>query len=279
MYGNELGVDPELRLRQAYIDLSDAFLGGDLLIGQAWSTATDLESTPDVLDFRGPDNIFGSLVSQIRWTRGLSRGVNLMIAAESPNRHIIEGADSLSRLPDGVIALTWDSNTFNLMASLVVKDLRASVNNGPVRSAVGYGGNISGKIKLPFGVHKNEFLFSVTNGKGINSQYQTASADAVYDSNDSSLAMLENFGFTLGFVHGWSADLASTVTYCCVEIYNHVAQAANSLQGTEYSSANLVWDASTNWLLGVEGIWGKRKDKDETTRDTFRTQLTSRLSF
>ena len=88
---------------------------------------------------------------QIRWTREIAAGIKLMVAAETANNHIIEGADSLTGLPDGVIAMTWDSNAFNLMASILVTDLRASFNNGPVESAVGYGGSLSGKIKLPFG--------------------------------------------------------------------------------------------------------------------------------
>lgn len=279
MYGDELGVEPELRLRQAYVDLTDILFGGDLLIGQAWSTSTDLEAAPDVLDFRGVDNLFGSLVPQVRWTREVANGVKIMIAAETANNHIIEGADSLTRLPDGVFAVTWDSNTFNLMASLLIADLRASLNNGPVASAVGYGGSLSGKVKLPFGSYQNDFLFSVSNGIGVGSHYQNAHADAVYDTVTSSLEPLENFGVTLGYALGWSERLTSTFTYCCIEIYNNDAQSDESLQATEYASANLVWNVNTYWLVGVEGLWGKRKDKDNTRASNFRTQFTSRLSF
>lgn len=279
MYGDELGVEPELRLRQAYAEMSDAIFGGDLLIGQAWSTTTDLEGTPDVLDFRGTDNLFGSLVPQIRWTREIAAGIKLMVAAETANNHIIEGADSLTGLPDGVLAMTWDSNTFNLMASILVTDLRASFNNGPVESAVGYGGSLSGKIKLPFGSYENDFMFTLTSGLGIGSHYQNAFADAVYDTSTGELKLIENYGVTLGYIHGWNARLRTTLTYCCIEVYNDDAQAPDSLQSTEYSSANLVWDVNSQWMLGIEGLWGKRKDKDNTRASNFRTQFTSRLSF
>ena len=279
MYGDELGVDPELRLRQAYVELSDILFGGNLLIGQAWSTTTDLESTPDVLDFRGVDNLFGALVPQIRWTKEVASGVRLMIAAETPNNHIIEGADSLTRFPDAVIAVTWDSNAFNLMATFVLKDLRASFNNGPVHSDIGYGGSLSGKVKLPFGSYQDDLLVTLTNGLGLGSHYQDANPDAVYDAANDSLELLENFGVTVGYVHGWSTRLRSTFTYCCIEIYNHDAQSLESLQSTEYSSANLVWNVKTRWLVGIEGLWGKRKDRDNTRASNFRTQLTSRLSF
>lgn len=279
MYGDELGIEAEPRLRQAYVEFSNILFGGDLLIGQAWSTTTDLESAPDVLDFRNVDNLFGSLLPQIRWTRGLSAGVRLMLAAETPGNHIIEGADSVTRFPDGVLAATWDSQTFNLMASLLLTDLRASYMNGPVDSAVGYGGSLSGKIKMPFGSYTNDFLFLLTYGKGIGSHYQNGHADAVYDPGTSSLELISDYGVTLSYVHGWTARLKSTFTYCCIEIDNHDAQQATSLKGTEYSSGNLVWDINSNWMLGLEAIWGKRKDKDGERGTNFRTQFTSRFYF
>lgn len=279
MYGDEMGVDAKPRMRQAYVEFSDILFGGDLLIGQAWSTTTDLESAPDVLDFRGVDNQFGSLQPQVRWTREVANGIKLMLAAETAGKHIIEGADSVTRMPDGVIAATWDSNTFNLMASLLVTDLRASFNNGPVESAVGFGGSLSGKVKLPFGSYTNDFLFSVTYGKGIGSHYNNGQADAVFDTSSSSLEVIPIYGVTLGYVHGWSARLKSAFTYCCIEIDNHEAQAPESVQGTEYSSANLVWDINTHWMIGVEGLWGKRKDKDNMRGTDFRSQFTSRFYF
>lgn len=279
MYGDELGVDPQPRLRQGYVELSDILFGGDLLIGQAWSTTTDLEAAPELLDFRGVDNQFGSLLPQVRWTRQVAAGVRLMLAAETPNRHIIEGADSLTRLPDGIIAATWDSDSFNLMASLLVTDLRASFNNGPVQSAVGVGGSVSGKVKLPFGAYRDDFLFSLTYGNGIGSHYQNSHPDAVYNSANGSLELISNYGVTLGYAHGWSERLNSSFTYCCIEIDNQESQSPNSLQATEYSSGNLIWDVNNHWMLGIEGLWGKRKDKDSVRATDFRTQFTSRYYY
>jgi len=279
MYGNELGVEPELRMRQAYVELNNSLLGGNLLIGQAWSTTMDLEGTPDTLDFRGVDNMFGNLKPQIRWTRNIAHGINFMLAAETPSNHIIEGADSLTRFPDGVIASTWDSDAFNLMLSFIVTDLRASFNNGAVVSAIGYGGSLSGKIKVPISTYTDEFMFALSFSYGAGSQYQNAHADAVYDPVNADLDLISNYGVTLAYAHRWTGRLKSTVTYCCIEIDNQEAQAATALKDTEYSSGNLVWSANERWLLGIEGISGKRSDNDGETGTNFRTQLTSRLRF
>ena len=279
MYGNELGVDPELRMRQGYVEVSNSLLGGKLLIGQAWSTTMDLEGTPDVLDFRGVDNMFGNLKPQIRWTRNIAHGINFMLAAETPSNHIIEGADSLTRFPDGVIASTWDSDAFNLMISFIATDLRASPNNGPVVSAIGYGGSFSGKIKIPLSTYTDEFMFALSFSYGAGSQYQNAHADAVYDPVNADLDLISNYGVTLAYAHHWTGHLKSTITYCCIEIDNQEAQAPTALKDTEYSSGNLVWSANERWLLGIEGISGKRSDNDGEVGTNFRTQLTSRLRF
>lgn len=279
MFANELAVDAQPRMRQAYVELSNVLFGGDLLIGQAWSTTTDLESTPDVLDFRGPDSLFGQLQPQLRWSKPLADNIKLMLAAETPTRHIIEGADSLTRLPDAVMAITLDSSTYNFMASLLAKDLRASASNGPVTSATGFGGNLSGKLRMPYGTYPDDFMFSVTYGKGIGSHFQNAKPDAVYNSATNSLETLRLYGVTLAYRHSWNADMSSTAVYCCIEIYNHDAQSSDAIQGTEYASGNLVWQLGPHWLLGVEGIWGKRNDKDDEMATVFRTLFTSRVSF
>jgi hypothetical protein len=279
MFNDELGVSAQPRLRQAYVEFDDSLFGGDLLMGQAWSTTTDLEATPDVLDFRGVDSLFGRLQPQVRWTKPVGDGLQLMLAVETPGNHIIEGADSLTRLPDGVIAFTWDSNHFNLMASLVAKDLRASLNDGPVESAIGVGGSISGKIRMPYGRYPDYFMFSGTYGRGIGSHFQNGKADAVFNTASSSLETLLLFGVSLAYNHSWNAQMNSTLTYCCIEIYSNDAQAPDSVEGTEYSSGNVVWHMNSHWLVGIEGIWGKRGNRDHTEGTAFRTQITSRASF
>ena len=33
------------------------------------------------------------------------------------------------------------------------------------------------------------------------------------------------------------------------------------------------------WLVGIEGLWGEREDKDGADGTDFRTQFTTRFSF
>jgi hypothetical protein len=62
-----------------------------------------------------------------------------MVAAETPDNHIIQRADSLTAWPDGVLSMVWDQAPVHLMGSFVARDLRASFDNGPTDTAFGWG--------------------------------------------------------------------------------------------------------------------------------------------
>jgi hypothetical protein len=57
------------------------------------------------------------------------------------------------------------------------------------------------------------------------------------------------------------------------------AQPSDSLNRTQYASANLVWMPTERWLFGIENLWIKRVDKDGADGTDFRTQFTTRFTF
>lgn len=278
-YGDALGVSPEPRMRQAYGELSNIFFGGDLMAGQAWTTFADLEAFPNVLDFQGPNSFFGTRQPLIRWTKGLGDGLKLMIAAETPDNHIIEGADSLTAWPDGVVSMIWDTSAFHLMGSAIGRDLRGSASNGPTETAFGWGASVSGKVKMPY-VAKEDFMtFSATYGEGIGGNFNDQPLDAVFDATRSELTTVPVFGYFVSYEHWWSRQLNSTVVYGFLEADNLDVQAPDSFKETQYASANLVWQPTKGLLFGLEGLWGKREDKDGADGTDFRTLFTTRYTF
>ena len=278
-YGDAFGVSPDPRMRQAYGEISGILFGGDLLAGQAWSTFADLEAFPNTLDFQGPNSFFGTRQPLVRWTRGIGEGLKLMIAAETPDNHIIEAADALTAWPDGVLSLVWDQAPVHLMGSFVARDLRASFNNGPTESAFGWGGSVSGKVGVPFIAEKDFMTFSVTYGEGIGSDLNDQPSDAVFDSAGTGLEAIPVFGWFASYQHWWSRQFNSTVVYGSLEADNREAQSPDSFKSSQYASGNFVWMPDERWLVGIEGLWGEREDKDGADGTDFRTQFTTRFSF
>ena len=279
LFGDSTSTGPDLRLRQAYGELTNILFGGDLLVGQAWSTLADLEAWPNTLDFEGPNSFFGTRQPLVRWTRGVADGLKVLVAAETPDNHIIQGADSLTAWPDGVLSMVWDQDPVQLMGSAVVRDLRASFNNGPTKTAFGWGGSISGKLGIPLLAEKDFLTFSVTYGEGIGSGFNDAPPDAVFDSVGSSLEAIPVFGWFVSYEHWWSRPFSSTFVYGALDVDNRAAQPPDSFDKSQYASANLVWMPTERWLFGIEGLWGKRVDKDGEDGTDFRTQFTTRFIF
>lgn len=279
LFGDSTSTTPDLRLRQAYGEVTDILFGGDLLAGQAWSTFADLEASPNTLDFEGPNSTFGLRQPLVRWTRGIADGLKLMVGAETPDNHIIQGADSLTAWPDGVLSLVWDQAPVHLMGSFVARDLRASFDNGPTETAFGWGGSVSGKVGMPFIAEKDFMTFSVTYGEGIGSGFNDAPPDAAFDSTGTSLEAIPVFGWFASYEHWWSRQFYSVFVYGALKADNRSVQPPDSFKKTQYTSGNLVWVPTERWLLGIEGLWGKREDKDGADGTDFRTQFTTRFTF
>lgn len=278
-YGNSMGTAPDPRMRQAYGEATNILFGGDLMAGQAWTTFADLEAFPNVLDFQGPNSFFGTRQPLIRWTRSLSHRLKLMVAAETPGNHIIEGADSHTAWPDGVLSLIWDQAPIHLKGSFVARDLRGSLKNGVSQSTFGWGTSFSGKLGLPFLAKKDFMTFSATYGRGTGSNFNDQPSDAVFNTTGTSLDPIPVFGWFLSYEHWWSQHFNSTLVYGSLEADNRDVQLPNAFKASQYASGNVVWTPNTQWLIGIECLWGKREDKNNETGTDLRTQFTTRFSF
>ena len=277
-FGDALSAAPDPRLRQGYGELSNILFGGDLLVGQAWTTFADLEAFPNVLDFQGPSSFFGGLRQpMVRWTRAVDDGLKLMVAVESPGNHIIQGADSLTAWPDGVLSMVWQKAPVHLMGSFVARDLRASFNDGPTETAFGWGVGVSGKVFTPFVAEKDFFTFSFAYGEGIGSGINDQPPDAVLVG--AGLEAVPVFGWFASYEHWWSRQFYSTLVYGMLDVDNVDVQPPDSLNRSQYASANFVWAPTDRWLFGGEGLWGKRDDKDGEDGSDFRAQFTGRFTF
>jgi len=98
-------------VRQAYGELEGALWGGDLLIGQAWTTYLDSKAYPDVLDYEGPDSMFAFRQPMVRWTRKVSSTVEVRFAVEKPGDGTVDGADVLTRWPDAIAVVNWGARS------------------------------------------------------------------------------------------------------------------------------------------------------------------------
>jgi len=262
---------PDLRLREAYGEATD-FLhsGGDLLLGQTWSTYTNLYAVPSTLEFWAPNTIFGSRNPMVRWKMPVGEGLTLKLAAEAANLRNFERDDSgqidssdpaisvenRPRWPDGVVALSWERDPFNLSGGFIARDLRARTDDGRVESAFGWGATLQGRIGMP-ALLKDDFMqFSVAYGQGI-----------------------DTLGVLVAYQHWWSPKFYSLGTFGWLHQDNQGVQLPTAYKETKYASLNLTWTPDPRWLLGGEVIYGSREDKDGKSGSNVRTVITGRFNF
>jgi hypothetical protein len=287
-FNNLTSTTPELRLRQAYGEVSNFLhLGGDLLLGQDWATYTNLYAVPSTLEFWAPNAIFGSRNPLVRWTMPIGNELKLKLAAEAPNlRNFeidnsfqIENAENRPRWPDGAVALNWERETLNLSAAFVARDLRARTDDGDTASAFGWGTTFQGRIGMP-DILKDDFLqFMLTYGEGIGSLFNDFPPDAVYDVANDDLKPLETLGLLVGYQHWWSPKFYSLGTWGWLWQDNEDVQLPTAYKETMYGGLNLVWTPDPRWLLGAEVVYGSREDKDGESGSDVRTVITGRFNF
>jgi len=265
---------PELRLREAYAEVTDVLFGGDLLLGQTWSTYTNMYSYPNILEFQGPNALFGTRHPMARWTKRLGDGLTLKLAGEAPDVRNFEGASSVSRWPDGVAALVWENDAVNVQGSFLARDLRASGNNGDgTVDAFGWGASLAGRVHMPGALKQDYAQFSLTYGEGIGGVLNDVPPDASYDPQHDKLEPIPTLAWFASYTHWWDPKFYSVISYGEVKQDNLDFQAPTAFKKTQYATANLSWTPSPHWLFGIEAA------KDGEQGSDLRTLFISRFIF
>ncbi|GAA5442156.1 hypothetical protein Misp06_00323 [Microbulbifer sp. NBRC 101763] len=271
--------EPILQLRKAYGQVSDILLGGDLLIGQDWSTFTNLNAWPNTLDYEGPNSMLSLRHPIVRWHRKYHPTLTLEVALEAPDERVFEGAVEVSRWPDAVVAVISQTDRFNFQGSFIVRDLRGSGEPQSAVSDTGWGVNLSGVIDMPGRLAPDFITYSLSFGAGYGGLLNDFPADASYDFYENRLEAIPTLAWYIGYQHWWSPCLYTVATYGLVQQDNFDFQPGFAFRETQYSSINLTWTPTPQWLFGVEALYGTREDKDGAYGSVWRTQFTSRISF
>jgi cell division protein FtsB len=277
LYGDALSTNPEPRIREAYAQVSIPAWGGEWLFGQTWGTYVDLEAWPDILDFEGPGSAIANRQPMLRWSKNLSATTGFQLALESPGGGTVDGADMLTAWPDLIGNLRWSLGSGgHLRAAGILRDLRASANDGPAETALGWG--IAGSGKVPLSA-KNSIVFELSYGKGVGSYYNDGPPNGIYDPLTSKLKPLPLVAYYLGLEHAWNDTLSSSVLYSALEVDNLESQPDTAGKKSAYFSLNLIWRPDSRQMYGVEFLSGGRRDKGGAEGTNNRFQLTGQFSF
>jgi len=260
--GDFFGQSNAFRLRHAYGEV------GSLLVGQTWTTFTDVAAAPATLDFEGSVSSVNRRQAQARWTQSILHDDLTLALAVEDTRFIIETpvgvtADPRSPSPDfvGHLRLEREWGRFQiggLYRILGVQPTGASVPifGDDVITAPAWGFNFTGAV-LPTDATK--VYYQILFGEGIGSY--RGLPDAVPNAvND--IDLLPLFGWMVGITHDWNDRLSSNFTYAEDQLETTPFQPPDDVDRTTYLAANLIYSPFPRVRVGIEYLYGLRKNVD-----------------
>jgi hypothetical protein len=263
--GDFYGNGNSYRLRHAYGEI------GSLLVGQTWTTFTDVAAAPATLDFEGSVSNVNRRQAMIRWTRPfLQEDLTLALAAENAQFNIdpptgITG-DPRTPSPDFVarLRLSKDWGQFQVASLYRVGGFQPTGERVITRSA--WGLNFTGTVLL---TDNSKFYHQIVFGDGIGSYHGLPDAAPESATTDKILGFT---GWMVGFTQNWTDHLNSNFTYAENALDNSLLQAPDDVRGTTYLAANLIWEPVTRVNVGIEYLYGTRENVDREQSHAHRLQ-------
>lgn len=247
-YGEYTGYDsgtPELRLRQAYLQLDNVTIG-KTWSGQFFAVAPQLT---EQLDFYGTG--FGTIAGSGLYVRPdltlhyAKKG--LRFTAQDP---ISEDSD----LPDMVVSYSSDISNLGYTLAATARDTDTGIGN-ELDSELGLGVSLATKLKLGNG----SLHGSVYTGKGMGVYSGVCSTGALNPGNKISCdaengELVSQTGFSVGYRHIFTPKIRGNMRYGEVNVNNEADTSIN------IKSANLIYSYLPDLDFGIE--W---RDRSETT--------------
>lgn len=267
--------DPELRIRQAFLRMEGLVGGGDLTIGQAWSFFMDPAALAETLDYETP--AYSAFIRQglVGWKKNFG-AVDFLVSAEEPESDV-EGADGLTRYPDLVTAGRWNRQWGHLKLAAIARQLRASLNDGPVATKTTFGFMFSGHVNL--GQRQDNVQFEIGAGDGIGRYIDDPPPSAVYNPATNKLDSLNTISGYVSYQHWWNKVLRTNVAYSRLDVDNVAAQTDTDLKSAQYGVVNLIWTPYKKLDLGIEALYGTRENRDTQEGSATRLQMSGKYAF
>jgi hypothetical protein len=263
-----------LRLRKAYVTARR------FLVGQDWSSFSDISNFPPVADFDGPPTGANVRMAMIQyrsprdsthpWSTDISfenPAVDLRYAGVVPDTFI---APTFQRLPNLAAHIRVEKSWGHLQLSGVLLELRYR-QDSTNQSKLGYGAALSGVFNV--GARDQAYIQALA-GRGI-SRYVTGLGNAEADAlvYNGGLYVLPVGGGYVAYQHFWTPSVYSTAVLGGILVQNDIDPAYEDLFRGSYGSINLFVTPAPRLNLGTELVYGWHKDAFGGDGDALRLYL------
>lgn len=273
----DFAANGNLRLRQAY----GSFKG--LTIGKTWSTFMDLSALPNTIDFEGPGGASASRPVQIRYKSKIGKSFTVALAIESPSASISNpygSEDPKEYFPDIIGKFKFKYKTGHLQLAGVYRDISfQDTIKDTYRSQSGWGISFSGKVAL---LKWLGLSWQGIYGDGIANylvDISGAGLDLVLKNGTQDLMALNVYGFFGAVTINLSQKLSSNLIYSLCKIDDVESLPDDEYKSGQYAAINLFYNLLPSVNLGIECLWGERKNKNNAWGQVYRLNFLTKFYF
>ena len=277
--------DTNLRLRHAYGQIGDKH---QLLAGQTWTTFMDASTYPAIFDYQGPNGMVLVRQPLVRYTEQFSDALRWQIALESPSPDLSSAPSEMgtgtAQLPDLASNVRWSQDWGHLQLAGILRELQFDRTVGHRSTELGWGLNFSGSLNVfaPVAEGKQDnIVYQIAGGKGIANYFNDTSGLGLdgFLPSGGNLDALSLWGGFVAYQHYWAPQWASTVGYSYLHVYDVATQAPGTYQSGHYVVANITWIPMDRVLVGVEFLYGIRKDLSGAHGEDARVSFSAQYRF
>jgi hypothetical protein len=233
------------RLRHAYASLNWGTLGG-FLIGQTWTTFSDVSALPLTVDFEGPNSAISFRTAQARFRWFPKDQLRATVAIETPNQQTSTDSTRVAfqSTPDFIGQVRWLNPWGHLQLAGVFRVLDAKDTQGNLRRIPSGGGTATGRIGLG---HRDFILYQAVVGHGISRYVNVLSGrglDLIENPETGDLEGLFSWGGYVSYQRDWvpGAWLSAFVAGI-TSVTNKAFQTDNAFKRSSYFTANPLLDS------------------------------------
>jgi hypothetical protein len=266
------------RLRHAYVQY------GNLIVGQTWSTLTELRAVNYMIDFAYGDVIVGTRSKQVRWQQQLAKHWWWALGVEnldnsSIDRGAVTNGVASPRLPLLAVRLTHESDSSVVMLGASVNELRWDGEGvGPDAEEMAWVAVLDGRINIS---DLSYATFQLTTGNGTAGALGSLGglgANATLFP-DGRLELNRHWNTSLGYTRKLTDKLSSNLNFAYAALSSDYERSPDSLESAWAAHANLIYEISSAMSTGVEYMWGERENVDGASGDAARVQTMVMYSF
>jgi len=266
------------RLRHAYL------VYGNLLVGQTWTTVTDLASLPFTIDFAAGDALFGGRTPQVRWQQQVGPNWSWAVGLEQLQTSGIYnprglGGGASPQLPVLGARVTHQRRTGVRTLAALVQSLHWDGEGvGPDATATGWALIFSGRQNFR---QRDFFTWNLAWGDGTaeNIMALTGSQANAVLTHGGHLITRHGYSAALGLGHRWSDTLSSNLAYAWTDLEDLGQRAPDAIISGGVGHLNLIWAPREKLSTGIEFMWGTRENADGADGDATRVQTMVKYLF